>query len=95
MDARLLRIGMIGCGFMGRAHSNAYRQVASFFDPTIKPVLQVACARNRESIEAFARTWGYQHVETDWKKLIARPDIDAALFGRLLAVLAEYRRTHP
>jgi len=72
-----LRIGMIGCGLMGRIHSNAYKQVASFFRPNIEPVLQAACARNRESLAEFAKDWGYASVETDWKQLIARPDIDA------------------
>lgn len=72
-----LRIGLIGCGFMGRAHSNAYNRVSNFFDLEIEPVLQVACARNADSVAAFQKTWGYQDVETDWKKLIARDDVDA------------------
>ncbi|MCL4789590.1 MAG: Gfo/Idh/MocA family oxidoreductase [Verrucomicrobia bacterium] len=72
-----LRIGLIGYGFMGRAHSNAYRKVGNFFDLDYECVLQAACARDPEKVQAFARTWGYQSVETDWRKLIARDDIDA------------------
>jgi predicted dehydrogenase len=72
-----LRIGMIGYGFMARAHSNAYRKVANFFELRRKPVLQVACARNEASAKAFASTWGYEAIETDWKKLVRRDDIDA------------------
>ncbi|QDU55088.1 Gfo/Idh/MocA family protein [Aeoliella mucimassa] len=72
-----LRIGLIGCGFMGRAHSNAYNRVSNFFDLEYTPVLQAACARNAESAEAFAKTWGYASFETDWRTLVQRDDIDA------------------
>ncbi len=77
MPPKDLRIGMIGYGFMGRAHSNAYTKVNHFFDLPFRPVLQAACARNAESIQAFADQWGYQSIEVDWRKLIARKDIDA------------------
>jgi predicted dehydrogenase len=72
-----LRIGMIGYGFMGRTHSNAYNRVSNFFDLEYKPVLKAACARNAENVQAFADRWGYESIETDWRKLIARDDIDA------------------
>jgi predicted dehydrogenase len=71
-----LNIGMIGYGFMGRAHSNGYRKVKNFFDLQYHPVLKVACARDAGKIKAFADTWGYESTETDWRKLIARKDID-------------------
>ncbi len=72
-----LNIGMIGYGFMGRAHSNAYHRVNDFFDLEYRPVLKAVCARDQAKAEAFAKTWGYESVETDWKKLLARKDIDA------------------
>jgi predicted dehydrogenase len=76
--AKQLNIGMIGYGFMGRAHSNGYNRVANFFpDLEYKPVLKAACARNAEAIKAFADTWGYQSTESDWRKLVERKDIDA------------------
>lgn len=75
--AKELRIGMIGYGFMGRAHSNAYATVDNFFDLDVKPVLKAVCARNQEKAQAFADNWGYESVESDWRKLIARDDIDA------------------
>jgi len=77
MPRKALRIGMIGYGFMGRAHSNAYRKVNNFFDLEYVPVLQAVCGRNAEKTGAFAETWGYASTERDWKKLIARDDIDA------------------
>jgi predicted dehydrogenase len=71
-----LNIGMVGYGFMGRTHSNAFRQVARFFDVPYEPVLKTICARNEERARAFAANWGYQSVETDWRRLAASPDID-------------------
>ena len=71
-----LNIGMIGYGFMGRAHSNAYRQVNHFFDLPYRPVLKAACARDADKVKAFADKWGYESVETDWRKLVERKDID-------------------
>jgi predicted dehydrogenase len=71
-----LRVGMVGCGFMGRTHSNAFGRVNRFFDLEYEPVLTAVCARNRAEAEAFADNWGYASFETDWRKLAARKDID-------------------
>jgi predicted dehydrogenase len=75
--AKPLRIGMIGYGFMGRAHSNGYNRVKDFFDLEYQPVLQAVAARDAEKAQAFADRWGYQRVETDWRKVVAADDIDA------------------
>ena len=72
-----LRIGMIGYGFMGKTHSNAYLQAARFFDSEHKPVLKALCARNQEKAKPFADNWGYESVESDWRELLKRDDIDA------------------
>ena len=73
-----LRIGLIGTGFMGRTHSNGYRRVPNFFpDLAYTPVLKTVCSRNAEKVQAFADQWGYESIETDWKAVIARDDIDA------------------
>jgi len=74
--SKVLNVGIIGYGFMGRAHSNAYCQVNHFFDVPYRPVLKAACARNLEKLKAFAEKWGYESIETDWRKLIERKDID-------------------
>ena len=71
-----LNIGLIGYGFMGRAHSNAFRKVSHFFDLKYQPVLKAICARDPEKVKAFASKWGYESCETDWRKLLAREDID-------------------
>jgi predicted dehydrogenase len=71
-----LNIGLIGCGFMGRAHSNAFAKVSQFFDLSAQPVLKAVCARNPASAKAFAMNWGYEGFETDWRELVRREDID-------------------
>lgn len=73
---KTLNVGMIGYGFMGRAHSNAFRRVNNFFPLDHKVVLKAACGRDGAKTQAFADTWGYESVETDWKRLIERADID-------------------
>jgi predicted dehydrogenase len=73
-----LRIGLIGCGFMGRTHSNGYKRVGDFFpELEYRPVLKAVCSRSKDKVQAFAEQWGYESFETDWKVLIARDDIDA------------------
>jgi predicted dehydrogenase len=76
MSKKPLRVGMIGYGFMGRAHSNAYKQVGQFFPSEHEVVLQAACARNAGEIKKFADQWGYADIETDWRRLLDRKDID-------------------
>jgi predicted dehydrogenase len=71
-----LNIGLIGYGFMGRAHSNAFRKVSNFFDLPYQPVLEAVCGRDPAKVQAFAQKWGYEGTESDWRKLIARKDID-------------------
>ena len=78
IQKKQLRIGLIGTGFMGRTHSNGYNRVANFFpDLEYTPVLKAVCSRNAEKVQAFADQWGYESIETDWRNLISRDDIDA------------------
>ncbi|MBL4646851.1 MAG: Gfo/Idh/MocA family oxidoreductase [Rhizobiales bacterium] len=76
MAKKKLRVGLVGYGFMGRTHSNAFTSVSNFFDSGYTPELTAICARNGEKAKAFAEQWNYQSVETDWRKMIARDDID-------------------
>jgi len=76
MAKKPIRIGLIGYGFMGRAHSNAYLKVGRFFDLPYECVLQAVCARDEAKVRDFAQRWGYASVETDWRKLVQRDDID-------------------
>ena len=73
-----LNIGLIGGGFMGRTHSNGYNRISNFFpELEYQPVLKAVCFRNETKVKAFAEQWGFESYETDWRKLIAREDIDA------------------
>jgi predicted dehydrogenase len=75
---KTLNIGLIGGGFMGRTHSNGYLRIANFFpDLAYTPVLKAVCFRNETKLKAFAEQWGYESIETDWRKIIERDDIDA------------------
>jgi predicted dehydrogenase len=75
-DMKNLNIGLVGYGFMGRTHSNAFLQAPRYFDLPYKPVLKAVAARNEERVKKFAANWGYESYETDWRKLIDRKDID-------------------
>lgn len=68
-------VGLVGYKFMGRAHSNAYRQVSHFFDVDPKPVMKAICGRNEEAVKAAAEELGWQGYETDYHRLVERDDI--------------------
>ena len=76
MGKKNLNIGLVGYGFMGRAHSNAFLQTSRFFDVPYRTVLKAICARNFDRVKPFADNWGYESIETDWRKLVERKDID-------------------
>jgi len=76
MDKKKLNIGLVGAGFMGRTHSNAFRQVGEFFKLDYQPVLKAVATRNAQSAANFAANWGFESWEDDWRKLIERKDID-------------------
>jgi len=76
MAKKTLNIGLVGYGFMGRTHSNAFLQTPRFFDVPYTPVLRAVCARNVDRLKAFASKWGYESTTTDWRELVERRDID-------------------
>jgi predicted dehydrogenase len=71
-----LNVGIIGYGFMGRTHSNAYRKVCNFFDVPYEPVLKTICGLDEKEAKAFAERWGYQSYTTDWRRVIDDKNID-------------------
>ncbi|AWW00329.1 Gfo/Idh/MocA family protein [Arcticibacterium luteifluviistationis] len=77
-EKKKLRIGLVGTGLMGRTHANGYNRIHNFFpDLEFEPELVAVCSRNEEKVKAFAEQWNFASYETDWRKLIARDDIDA------------------
>jgi len=73
---KTLNVGMIGYKFMGKTHSNAWRQVDKFFPVSAQPVLHTICGRDKKGVTAAAKQFGWSHVATDWREVVANPDID-------------------
>lgn len=71
-----LNVAMIGYKFMGKAHSNAYRQVARMMNPAAEPVMKLLVGRTPDALQAAAAEYGWQQTETDWRKAVRRKDID-------------------
>jgi predicted dehydrogenase len=71
-----LNVALIGYAFMGRAHSNAYRQVGRFFTPKHLPRMKVLCGRTPAGVKAAAAQLGWEETATDWREVVARKDID-------------------
>jgi predicted dehydrogenase len=71
-----LNVAMIGYKFMGKAHSNAYRQVARMMDPAAEPVMKLLVGRTPDAVQAAAADLGWQETATDYRKAVRRKDID-------------------
>jgi predicted dehydrogenase len=70
-----LGVGMVGYAFMGAAHSQAWRTAGRFFDLPVAPDMAVLCGRDRAKATAAAEKLGWRSVETDWKALLTRDDV--------------------
>lgn len=73
---REVGIALIGYAFMGKAHSNAWRQVTPFFKPRLTPRMKVICGRNAANVEQAGRDYGWEESATDWREVVRRKDID-------------------
>ncbi|MBN1590534.1 MAG: Gfo/Idh/MocA family oxidoreductase [Pirellulales bacterium] len=71
-----LNVALIGQGFMGRTHSNAWGQVNKFFSPPIRPTMHTVFGQEAENPQAFADNWGWQNAATDWQRVVDSPEID-------------------
>lgn len=76
MSKPVLNVGLIGYQFMGKAHSNAYRQANHFFDLPAEINMHTICGRNEAAVSKAAETYGWKNYETDWRKVVANPEID-------------------
>ena len=72
---KTLNVAIIGTKFMGKAHSNAWSSAPKFFDLPLKPVLKAACGQDVQATQEFAAKWGWESIESDWRKVVERPDI--------------------
>jgi predicted dehydrogenase len=85
-----LAVALIGSKFMGRAHSHAWLDVAKFFPSAgLVPVMHTVVGRNAADLEAFAGQWGWQRTSTDWRAVVADPEIDLVDIGTPNDVHAE------
>jgi len=75
MADKVVNVAMVGQGFMGRSHSNAWGQVNRFFTPPLKSVLHTVCGQEFENPQAFAERWGWKYASTDWENAIKNPEI--------------------
>ncbi|MCS1408517.1 MAG: 1,5-anhydro-D-fructose reductase [Verrucomicrobia subdivision 3 bacterium] len=75
-NKKILRVGMIGYRFMGKAHSNGWRQAPHFFPLDADLELRTICGRNPEGVEAAAQELGWKNASTDWKGVVNSPEID-------------------
>ncbi len=75
MPSNKLNVGLIGYQFMGKAHSNAYRQVNRFFDLPIQVGMRTICGRTETAVKAAAEKLGWERFETDWRRVVEDPEI--------------------
>ena len=76
MPKKTLNIGLIGYLFMGKAHSNGWRQAPRFFDMKQDVRLHTICGRNGPAVEKARKQYGWNYAETDWRNVVSNPDID-------------------
>ena len=73
---RKINVALIGYQFMGKAHSNAYRQMPHFFESDAIPVMKVICGRNEAAVKSAAGKLGWEEWSTSWEEVVRRKDID-------------------
>jgi predicted dehydrogenase len=76
VETNEIGVGLVGYKFMGRAHSNAYRQVGRFFDLELSPRMRAICGRDEAGVRDAATSLGWEGYETDYRRLLERDDID-------------------
>ncbi len=80
--AKTVNVALVGYKFMGRAHSNAFRQAPVFFpELPVKPVMKVLVGRNRDAVKAVADQFGWEEIATDWHEVVERDDIQVIDIG--------------
>ena len=76
-----LGIGIIGGGYMGKAHAAAYGSVGTLFETTLRPELEMVCATSISSAEKYQKNYGFKSATTDWKEVVNNPNIDAVVIA--------------
>ena len=76
-----IRIGIIGGGYMGKAHAVAFAAVGGLFDTALRPVLEMVCASTDTSAERYRTSFGFNRATSDWRTLVNDPDVDAVVIA--------------
>jgi len=76
MAAKRMNVALIGYKFMGKAHSNAWRQAPHFFDLPVTPRLKTIVGRDKPAVRKAATSLGWETYETDWRRIVKDPEID-------------------
>ena len=76
MQGKSINVGLVGHRFMGKAHSNAYRKIGMFFEPSAKMTMKAICGLEEDEVIEAAKKFGWESHESSWEKLIKRNDID-------------------
>ena len=87
-----INVALIGQGFMGRSHSNAWGQVAKFFKPPLRPVMHTVFGQPEENPQVFACNWGWQNASTDWQQVVKSPEIGLVGSIAITATVLSCRR---
>ena len=76
-----IRIGIVGGGYMGKAHAAAYSSVGTIFETTLRPVLEMVCATSAKSAEYYKTKFGFNRCTADWAELVSDPNVDAIIIA--------------
>jgi predicted dehydrogenase len=76
-----IKIGIIGGGYMGKAHAVAFAAVGGLFDTALRPVLEMVCASTDTSAERYRASFGFNRATSDWRTLVNDPDVDAVVIA--------------
>ena len=76
-----IRIGIVGGGYMGKAHAVAYAAVASVFDIKLRPILEMVCSSSGPTAEKYRKAFGFARATSDWRVLVADPKVDAIIIA--------------
>ncbi|WP_411889413.1 Gfo/Idh/MocA family protein [Yoonia sp. SDW83-1] len=76
-----IRIGIVGGGYMGKAHAVAFAAVGAVFNTALRPRLEMVCATTPDSAERCRQAYGFARATSDWRKLVDDPDVDAIVIA--------------
>ncbi len=74
-------IGILGGGYMGKAHAVAMSAVGAVFGTTLRPRLEMVCASSPESAERYRAAYGFAHATDNWRALVEDDAVEAIVIA--------------